>query len=206
MTWGNVGAAAIGVVGGALGSSSASGASKSAARKQAQTEEARLEFEQQKYDEWKDTYGPIEDNLAEYYNELTPGLRTMQGLEAFNKERDQALTGLRENLAQRGIQLSGIAAQTETNVAIESASERARIRAAAPMEVAKEKLSFLKTGLGQDPSSGVSNALADRSTRAANEYRATAQASGQATQSFVEAGTNLASELFTAFQNRDKGE
>ena len=194
-----IGSAAVGAIGSGMAASKASGSSKDASRAAAASDKAQLDWEKEQYAEWQETYGGIEDNLADYYKELTPTLRTMQGLEAFEKEKNVAMTDLRENLAQRGIATSGISAQLETSVALESAAERARIRAAAPMETAREQLSFLQVGLGQDPSAGISGALSTRSTNANRIASDTARASGQATGAFVEAGTNLASELFNAF-------
>ena len=202
VAWVGAGIAAVGVVGSAYGDSQASGAAKDASRASAAADKAQLDFEKEKYQEWQDTYGGLEDNLAEYYDGLTPTLRTVQGLESFNKERDLALTGLREQLAQRGIQRSGIAAQVETDVAIGSAEERARIRAAAPMEVAREKLSFLQVGLGQDPSGGISDAFRDQASNANSIANSAAASAGAARKNLIDSGTNLASELVSVFQSK----
>ena len=204
MSWGAVAGAAVGVAGGLVGSKMSANAAESAADAQAQANRERLEFEKARYEEWQNTYGSLEDNLAKYYETLTPTLRTMQGLQAFEKEKNTALKNLRENLAQRGIANSGIAAQTETSIALESAAERASIRAAAPMEAPREKASFLQIGLGQNPASSVGSALADRSSEAARVARDTAIASGTATQAAVESGANLASELVNVFFDEEK--
>jgi hypothetical protein len=200
MVWGAV----IGAAAGLIGSKMSGDAAKDAGKAQAAADKERLDFEKEQYQEWQDTYGGIEDNLAAYYDQLTPTLRATQGLEAFEKEKDIALTGLRENLAQRGISTSGIAAQTETSVAVSSAAERARIRAAAPMETAKEKLGFLTVGLGQDAAGGVSGALQTQSANAASDARAAAGLAGKATGAAVKAGANLASELADVFTRKQE--
>jgi len=187
-----VGAAAIGVAGTMYASNKSSSAAKRASKQSSKADAARLAFEREQYDEWQATYGDIEDSLADYYDTLSPTLRTVQGLEAFEKEKNIALTNLRENLDQRGIGTSGIAAQHETTVALSSASERARIRAQAPMDVAREKASFLQVGLGQDPTSGMSNALQTSQTNAANIMRATAQNAGAAQGAMISSVTDLA--------------
>jgi len=196
----------VGVVGGIVaagtaiyGATASASASKSASRRAARTEAARLDFEKQQYEDWQETYGGLEDNLAAYYEELTPTLRTMQGLEAFEKEKNVAMTTLRETLAQRGISTSGIAAQTETNVAMSSATERARIRAAAPMETAKEKLSFLQVGLGQNPGVGMSDALGASATNAANVATSTANAAANAIPTAINATVDVAEQLYDVF-------
>ena len=201
MTWWAVGSAAVSVVGSVYSSSKASSASKKAGNQAADAEAARLGFEREQYDEWQATYGPIEDSLAEYYDTLTPTLRTVQGLEAFEKEKNIALTNMRENLAQRGIDTSGIAAQQELQVATGSAEERARIRAAAPMEVAKEKLAFLQVGLGQDPSSGLSGAFQDSQRNAQRIELLTARNAGVASGAVVDSFTDLAQAGFKAGAN-----
>lgn len=199
MSWAAAGVAVgvAGVASSAYGAKKAGDAAQNAAEYQAQADAERLAFEREQYDEWQDTYGGLEDNLAKYYEQLTPTLRTMQGLQAFEKEKQVAMDNLRTNMAQRGISTSGIAAQTNTAMAISSAEERARIRAAAPMEVAKEQSSFLQIGLGQDPSAGLSSAYGDQATNANRLMRDTAAASGQATQAFTEAVTDLTSDYIS---------
>jgi len=195
-------AAVIGAGTAIYGAVSASGAADDAAKAQEKANAEQLAWEKEQYAEWKETYGPLEDNLAEYYNNLTPTLRTMQGLQAFEKEKNVAMTSLRENLAQRGIATSGIAAQTETSVALESAAARAQIRADAPMEVAKEKASFLNIGLGNNPSN-VSGVLADRSTEAGRVASATASAAGPALREAVTTTVDVAEQLYDVFNKKD---
>lgn len=202
MSWGNVAGAAVGLAGSLFGSKQSSDAASDAAQWQYQASKEQLDFEKERYNEWKATYGGLQDNLAAYYNEMSPILREVQGLEAYEKEKNLALKNLRENLAQRGLDSSGLMADVETSFAIESAAERARIRAAAPMETAREKAAFLQVGLGQNPASSVSNALSSRATEAAQMARDTAIASGQATQAAWESGANLAEELVNIFNNR----
>lgn len=192
MVWGAIAGAAIGAVGSAIGSKSASDASDRASKRAEALSREQLEWEKEQYNEWKETYGDIEDNLADYYTNLTPELRTVQGLEAYEKKKNLAMDKLNENFAQRGISRSGIAAQTDTTFAIESAAERARIRAEAPMETAREQLAFLQVGLGQDPAGGVSGALSGRASEASQVARDTANAAGSATAAMWQAGTNLA--------------
>ena len=138
-----VGGAAIGLAGTVYASNKASSSAKKAGKRADAANEERMAWEREQWQEWQDTYGNVEDHLSNYYETLSPTLRTVQGLEAFEKEKNIALTNLRENLDQRGIGTSGIEAQLETNVALNSAEERARIRANAPMEVAKEQSGFL---------------------------------------------------------------
>lgn len=191
-----IGGAVIGLAGTYLSSKKSSKAARKAGQLSADADAARLEFERERYDEWQDTYGAIEDQLAAYYETLDPTLRTVQGLEQYEKEKDRAMKRMNENLAQRGISTSGIAAQGEMEFAVGSASERARIRAEAPISVAKEKLGFLQVGLGQDPSEGMRGALRDSQRDAAGIRDTTAANAGLATGALYDAGTNLAGALF----------
>ena len=199
-----VGAAAIGVAGTIYASNQAGKAAKKAGKKAGDADAERMAFAREQYDEWQATYGPVEDQLAAYYETLSPTLRTVQGLEAFEKEKNRALTNLNENLAQRGIATSGIAAQQNTEVAINSAGERARIRAAAPMEVAKEKLSFLQVGLGQNPNSGVTNALSTQQTNANNIANTTARNAGNASGAVASSVADLAGAGLNWWTNKDR--
>lgn len=197
-----VGGAAIGLVGSIITSRSASSTAREAGDRASDAEQARLNFEREQWQEWQDTYGNIEDQLASYYETLTPSFRATQGLEAHEKEMNRALTNLRENLDQRGIGTSGISAQVETEFAVSGAEERARIRAAAPLEVAKEKLGFLQVGLGMDPNAGMRDALQSTSDTAQRTAEQTARNAGTASGAMISSFTDLAQEGFTAWMNR----
>ena len=67
MTWGLTAVAGATVIGAGMQASSASDAADAAA--QASAEE--LAFAQQQYDDWQEVYGPIQDNLSDYYSNLT---------------------------------------------------------------------------------------------------------------------------------------
>lgn len=198
-----VGGAAIGLAGTVYASNQSSKAAKKAGKLAADADAARLAFEREQWDEWQNTYGSIEDQLAAYYETLTPTFRITQGLEAHEKEMNRARTTLKETLAQRGIATSGLATQAETELAVASAEERARIRAAAPMEVAKEKLGFLQVGLGMNPQAGMRNALADASANARYNAELTARNAGAASSAMISSATDFAQTAFTAWMNRN---
>lgn len=199
-----VGGAAIGLAGSIYASNKAGKAAKKAGKQAAAAEQAELDFAREQWDEWKATYGDIEDQLASYYETLTPTFRITQGLEAHEKEMDRARKNVKETLAQRGIATSGIAAQLEGEMAVASAEERARIRAAAPLEVAKEKLGFLQVGLGQNPANQVANALGSQATTARNIANTTARNAGAASGAMIGSFTDFAQTAFTQWMNRDK--
>jgi hypothetical protein len=49
-----------------LGSTSANKAANKATDKASEAEAAALDFQKQQYQDWQDTFGPIQDNLAKY--------------------------------------------------------------------------------------------------------------------------------------------
>lgn len=197
-----VAGAAIGVAGTVYASKKASSAAKKAGKAASNADAERLAFEREQWAEWQDTYGGIEDQLAAYYETLTPTYRITQGLEAHEKEMNRARTKISENLAQRGIATSGIAAQLTTEMEVASAEERARIRAAAPLEVAKEKLGFLQVGLGMNPQEGMRDALQSQANTARGIANATAVNAGQAQGAMISSITDLAQTAFTSWMNR----
>ncbi len=192
MTWGFVAAAGATVVSGSMASRSANKASGRAAA----GDEAALGFEQEKYDDWKETYGGIEANLSDYYNNLTPEYFEAQGLEAFQQEQQLALTNVRSTLAQRGITDSGIAAQAEIEFANKGATSRAQIRAQAPGVAASEQRQFLQIGLGQNPGASLSSTLSQQAQQANQRANASQQVAGQATSQAVQSVGTALSDYF----------
>ena len=51
--------------------------------------EGELELQNERLQEWEETFGSLEDNLTEHYNNLDPDDRRREGFEA-EKERHQA--------------------------------------------------------------------------------------------------------------------
>ncbi len=194
--WGSVATIATGAVG-------AISASKSGSRAQQAAEDAgkeELAFVQQQYDDWKDTYGDVEKNLSEYYGAITPDYIETQGLQAFEEEKDLALTSIRENLSQRGIATSGVAAQAEIQAELGSAATRAKIRADAPMKAASEKSKFLQIGLGQDPAGDVQQVLSGQAGKAFNLAGEARSQADTAVASAVEVGLDA----FTQYTDKKK--
>lgn len=173
-----VAAAVVGsaVVGGVVSNNASKRATKSADR----ANEASLAFEQQKYDDWKDTYGAIEDNLADYYGNLTPEYYEAMGLQTFQQEYETNMTRLNESLAQRGIVDSGISASLQMQSELGAAESRATIRRDSERNVNAEKASFLQIGLGQNPGNSMSNALQNEASSARARANSAETAAGQA--------------------------
>lgn len=158
---------------------------------------ASLAFDQKKYDDWKAIYGPIEQNLSTYYNNLTPAYYETRGIEAFNKEKEQALTTIREHYAQVGIRPdSGLAVGAETALALTSAVTKADIRATSEQKVAEAKQSFLTAGASRDPSNQLSTNLSNRATNDSNRADSADQAAGKAIGTAINATGTALSDYF----------
>lgn len=143
------------VAGAVISANSANKASKSAAKSAGN----QLEFEKAQYEDWQNIFGPVQENLASYYQSITPDYYEAAGLEAFQKERDAQMAQLNESLAQRGLSTSGIQAAVERTNAIDTAQTRANIRREAPTKAAEEQSRFLQIGMGSNPANSYSTAL-----------------------------------------------
>lgn len=172
------GITAAATVGGAVASSKSASRDRKAAAK---SEEASLGFAMEKYNDWKEVFGPIQQNLANYYANLDADFIATQGLETYEVEKTRALQAIQGNLAERGINNSGVAAAVETDIQLQSAAERAKIRAEAPMKVAQMQTNFLQVGLGQNPDASLQSVLDNNANRANNRAMASSKAAADAT-------------------------
>ena len=159
--------------------------SSRAASKQAKaagkSADAQLAFEQERYDDWQAVYGPLQDNLSTYYQNISPDYYASVGLETFEQQYQTSLQRLDETLAQRGIDpSSGIATSLEAQAEIAAAETRAGIRRDAPRQAMEDKTRFLQIGLGQNPASSVSGALSQQAQVAQQQSAIAQQAEGQA--------------------------
>ena len=176
MSWGAVIAGGTAIVGGVMSSKGASDAGDAAAQAQAD----QLAFEQKRYDDWKAIYGPMEANLANYYNNLTPEHYEAIGLEAVTAEYDTVQQNMQQTLAQRGLTDSGVGIALEQEAGIAEAEAKAEVRRSSEAAVAQEQSGFLSVGMGSDPSASMSNVLSQRSQTAQAQSNAASQAAGQA--------------------------
>lgn len=140
-----------GILGGvtdAVGLTDYAGADK-AQRQAMGFSEDQLEFTKQQYADWEAVYGPIQDNLGEYFNNLTGEDLANKNLATYAKEFQTASKKLKQTFSQRGIEGSGLEAAAITAMEAKGAEERAEIRGTAEDTVEQQKLGFLSAGLGQ---------------------------------------------------------
>lgn len=181
MSWGIVGGAAISAVGGLLSSKESGKAGEAAA----DTQEAELAFAREQYDDFKEVFGPLQDNLSDYYTNLTPDYYAAVGLETAKKEEEALIARLDESLAQRGLSDSAVGESIKAQVEIAGSENRAKIRRDSVVQAKEEQRSFLQIGLGQNPAGSVSSALRGQSDAAAAFAARSEAAAGQAVQSAV---------------------
>lgn len=202
-----LGTAIYGAVSSRKGSKEATRAANTQAQQAAEADAAALEFSKQQYADWKAVFGDVAKNLSSYYERLgNSDYATVRGLEAFEMEKDRALTRVRETLDQRGLGTSGAAVQVEQDFAELTATERARIRADAPREAAREQLSFLTLGMGQNPAGVVQSTLTNSASRASERALLTSELAGQAARDRVGTTTEAVKSVGTVLEdifNRD---
>lgn len=186
------------VVGTVAGAAISADAAKDASRTAAAANDASLAFEYEKYDDWQATYGSIQDNLSDYYQNLTPEYYAAVGLEAFNQEQQASMTRVEQSLAQRGLADSSLATSIEAQSELDAAETRAGIRRDAPAQARQEQSNFLSMGLGVNPGNSVSAALQSQANTATQYAQQSEIAAGQAIGTAVSSVGSAASDYFRA--------
>ena len=109
----------------------------------------QLAFQRQQYNDWKTIYGPIQENLGNYYQHLTANSWENTNFTAIQKHFQTQVQQVHQILAQRGLDTSGIEAQSDLMSGMQAAQAKANIEANADQYIAKQKMGFLGLGLGQ---------------------------------------------------------
>jgi len=179
------GSAVIGAISGSKSASSASkaakaqtAAAKDAAELQYETSMAQLEFQQQQYADWEGIFGPIQQNLKNYYQNLNPDIYASLGIQNIEQQYLQSRQNLDTALAKRGITNSGATVAGLTQLESARMLGKAEAVTNAPSQVAAQQANFLSIGMGQQAQlqAGISNAysnqmnlLGQQSTNALNQ-------------------------------------
>lgn len=204
-----LGAAAIGGVASASSASKASKSANNATAAASQASAEQIAFAREQYEDWKATFGDIQDNLSAYYKNLTPETIQAQGAQALKQEYAATSQQLTQSLAQRGISGSGLEAQVMTDLATKQAQDQATLQVQAPMMAAQEKMKFLSLGLGQGQgqlaTQGVSGAYSNQASLASQQASMYNQQAAQASQGI---GASLSSGInsylsYNAMQNQN---
>jgi hypothetical protein len=94
-------------------------------------------------------YGDLEQNLANYYKNLTPEQRTNRNLDRYDKQFKMAQDRVQQNLAQRGLMGSGIEQETFAQMEQQAINDRLNIAEQAEQSVRNEQMGFLGYASGQ---------------------------------------------------------
>lgn len=136
----------------------------------------QLDFAKAQYEHVMDVYGPVEQNLSEYYSSLTPEQYKTQGLDAYDEQFKSARSAYETQMAQRGLTGSGIEAEGLLSQQMQGAQARANIAATSDQQWAQDQLSWLGVGLGQ--SNIAQQNIASSAANMANVYSSAGQTYG----------------------------
>ncbi|EDP2370856.1 hypothetical protein GKB09_03840 [Campylobacter jejuni] len=142
------------IVGGLLGSKSASAAQKQAADYQRQmldVQRQQFAFMQAQYANWEQMFGSIGNNLSTYFKNLNPDTYAAKRISLVEQEYNRASEAINADLARRGMANSGAAVSSINQLEINRASARVDARLQAEQDVRNQQLQFLGIGMGQQP-------------------------------------------------------
>lgn len=111
--------------------------------------EDSLAFAQQMLTDWEDTFGSIEDNLSEYYQNLDPAKYAQEYKTNLSSNIDKQMKQMNESLSASGLMTSGMAAQNEKEAAFAKATGNAQADLMAEDKVASMQQGFVNTGSGR---------------------------------------------------------
>lgn len=109
----------------------------------------QLEEARRQQAEWDKVYGPIQDKLAKNLRNMSLATVSALGLEGVEQEFEAAGVQIRQQVAQRGLEGSGLEQEFKSRAAISKAEAKAEVRAEAPAKLEAAQRSFLSLGLAQ---------------------------------------------------------
>ena len=124
-------------------------ATERAADQSYQLSKENIAFQREQYADWKAVYGDLQDNLGDYYNNLSSSKYATQAIQANQQEFAKTSKQLDTSLAQRGLSSSGAQAASMTAMSQQLAQANATARYSAEDTVKQQQLGFLGVGLGQ---------------------------------------------------------
>lgn len=190
-----IGSAALGVASSASAAKKASSSANAATAASSAATAEQLAFAKEQYNDWKNVFGDVQDNLAAYYKNLTPDAIEASGIQNINQQYSQANKQITQSLAQRGISSSGLEGQAMVDLAQKQAQDTANIRVQAPIMAAQEKMKFLALGLNQGTAAAASvgsayNTQASLAANQANMYNQQAASASAGIGSSLSSGIN----------------
>lgn len=162
MAFGIVAGATIGLIGTAMASDAQGDATDAAVG----MSKDQLAFDKQRYNDWKDIYGPLQEDIGSFYKNLTGQELSGKMIEEIQKSSQEADERITQNLAQRGMGGSGLEADLINKNTYTTEMLKAETRATADELAAEKKMKFLSLGLGQGQ--GIANSMSANSANAAS--------------------------------------
>ncbi|AWD90291.1 hypothetical protein [Dickeya phage Amaethon] len=157
------------IIGAVVGSSGSSGGSSG---------DSATDFARSQYEDWQKVFGPVQNNLSDYYSNLTPEYYVRQGLQAFNQERETQLNDLNTLIRQEDLS-ADVSTELRKNAALDAAQSRATIRRNAPAAVAASQQAFLNLGMQNSAAANYQSQLNSSSNYALQQAAQSAQAKAQ---------------------------
>jgi hypothetical protein len=108
-----------------------------------------IEYWQQSINEWEEMFGPIEQNIADYYTNLDPEKYATEYKTNLQEYTQKYIKQFDETLAQSGVATSGMQLQAQKEAAFKQAQAGAGIDMAAPEIVAQQQQQYLNPYLRQ---------------------------------------------------------
>jgi hypothetical protein len=158
-----VGGAVVGAVATKSAADTSASASRDASTAQKAASDAQLAFQQQQYEDWQAIYGPIQENLSSFYQNLTPETVVASGLKNLETQYNAAQDQIQRTFAQRGID-SPAQDMMNQQAALGMAEARADIRTNMPLQAATAQQGFLNQQVTNPATAGISNALGNQAT------------------------------------------
>ena len=177
-------------------------ANSSMAATQANIEMQReqLQFMKDQYADWKAVYGDIQKNLGDYYKNMSKDTEIAKintnlsfNLQALATEYGAAEKQIQRQMMQAGLAGSGVQAAANTQTTNLYASDRAKARAQANLEisnapdtVAQKQMGFLGVGLGQGQ--GLLSNMTAQAGNAGNAYNSAASIGANLSGNYMQRG------------------
>jgi hypothetical protein len=109
----------------------------------------REEYQKQ-YDMWEEYFGPVEQNLSDFYSGLSSQDLIATGLSHQAQAHDNVMTKLKQRGAQQGID-SPAMLMMEAQLEVDNATKKAAMRFDAPFKLAQAQQGYAEGGRGLIP-------------------------------------------------------
>jgi len=193
MVWAAVGVGVVSAGASLYGSIQAGKQADAASAAQQAGTSADLAFQEQQYADWQSVYGPIQDNLSTFYQNLSADSLIASGLQEYGVQFAEQEKNIQRSFAQRGID-SPAQDFITSQAGLTQAENKAAIRNDAPLKLADAQQSFVSGNVRNPGAAGVSRSLQNQASffgsqanRFAGQQQAGYQAAGTALNGAVDA-------------------